>query len=104
MPARTAIMEITTSSSMRVNAREDFVFMRVSRRENGGLGRGGGNRMSRVRQLERHSRQRRQADHERVRPALPREFLRFEAAHVADVATAVGPGIGVNDLAVETGS
>src|SRR5438067_12304980 len=58
----------------------------------------------RVFKLERHRRQRRQADHERMRPALPREILRFEAAHVADIAAAVGLGISVDDLAIKTGS
>src|SRR4051812_2832891 len=39
-----------------------------------------------------------------MRPALPREILGFEAAHVADVAAAVGFSVRVDDLAIKTGN
>src|SRR5216110_505116 len=54
-------------------------------------------------QLERHRRERRKADHERVGPGLPREIFGFEAAHVSDVSAAVSLRIGVNDLAIKAG-
>src|SRR5213075_567885 len=38
-----------------------------------------------------------------MRSALPREIFGFEAAHVADVGTAVGFGVGVDDLAIKAG-
>src|SRR2546423_171372 len=124
MPARTAMIEITTRSSINVKAAEEFLFMSVP--ENGEcardrsrknaawrdarrgvpliLGRDSARRSKSLFQFKRHRGERGKADHQRVGPALPRKTFGLEPAHVADVGAAIGFSVGVDDLAIKTGN
>src|SRR5437870_4459162 len=53
-------------------------------------------------ELKGDSRQRRQTDHERMRPALPWEILSLKATHIANITTTIGFRVGVDDFAVKT--
>jgi hypothetical protein len=53
-------------------------------------------------QLERHSRQRRQMDQDRMLAAHPLPIFSLDTAVVANVAPAIRFGVGVDDFMVET--